>query len=151
MSSVWAHKILVSSTDGVVNVGTALDGASTTITASTYSVPIMTHKWDRIGLVLAAAAGSTLVGALAMQGSSDVSQNEGKGSATESDANLLNWAPLSFLDQSTGQVIQTKNINTGAFALGFVLDDFGFRWYRIQFTFTSGSGLLIAKVSLKSI
>jgi hypothetical protein len=130
--------------DGVTpNPGVFYDG-TLALAANMTTVPVWVKDLDAFGIAFSTPAGSTLVGSIALQVSNDKSQREQNGVP---DALLQNWVTLSFWDVAAGAQATTKAVASGAQALMLSERVCAYRWVRLVFTFTSGTGL--AKIALQ--
>lgn len=116
-----------------------LDGTEAAIVASFNTVPVRTSKVDGYSIHFS-TTGGTLVGTLIVQGSNDRSQMEDTNVA---DVNVSNWTTLAVIDLTSttpGTRVASKAVASGAQQI--MLGDFPclYRWMRVGFTFTSGSG-----------
>jgi hypothetical protein len=116
-----------------------LDGTETALVASFNTVPVYMKDCDAFSFHFSTVAGSTLVGTLTMQASNDRGQKEDIGQPD--NASLQNWVPISMWDFGAGAQAANKAVVTAANQL--MLGDHGvsaYRWVRLVFAFTSGSG-----------
>lgn len=100
---------------------------------------VFVGKLDAFSVSFATPAGSTLVGTLTLQ----VSNDPGNGVAKDGQGNssLLNWQPLNFWDVGAGAQAASKAVASGAQTLILAEQHCTYRWMRLVFTFTSGSGV----------
>lgn len=151
MSSRWVENFYVSpsgnANDGVTpNPGVVYDG-TLALAANMTSAPINVMNLDAYSVAFATPAGSTLVGSLALQVSNDQSGQE---TTKTSDALLKNWQTLSFWDVGAGAQAVTKAVASGAQALLLAEQACVYRWARLVFTFTSGTGLAVVRFQAKA-
>lgn len=151
MSSRWASQFALSpsgnSNDGVSpNPGVYLDG-TLAVGAGFTSAPFSVSNLDAFSVQCSTPTGSTLVGSVALQVSDDQSGNE----LDKIPGVLLqNWVTLSFWDVAAGAQAVTKAIATGAGSVMLAERNCSYRWARLVFTFTSGTGNLKATVQQKA-
>lgn len=117
------------------------------IAANMYSVPIWVERVGTLALHVSCPATGSPVGSFALQGSCDASKQEGNNLP---DPFLVNWATLSFTDESTGGVVQSKAVS-GASSFIATIPLVSCRWLRFVWTFTSGSALLTVKPQMKAV
>lgn len=151
MSLIHTQKTLVISSDGTnpsASPQLLFDGTNA-IAATRWSVPLWVKQYDRLTLQVSTPVASTLVAAITMEGSDDAGKMESLGQLTPGDSNM-NWSTLSFVDEATsGALVITKSLASGAQSFIFTVPSFGVRWWRMKETFTSGTGNLIATVQMK--
>ena len=149
MSSIFFNNTLVQSTDGLNPLAASklFDGAAANVvSANVYSVPFWCGNKDTLCLQVSCAATGSPNGSFAMQGSNDYSQLESQGKV---DATVLNWSTLSFWDEALGSQVQSKAV-VGAQSYMATIQVYGPGWWRMLWTNTSGTALLIAKIRIKA-
>lgn len=117
-----------------------LDGTEAAIIANFNTVPVRTSKVDGYSVQFSTPGGSTLVGVLTVQGSNDRSQMEDTNVA---DVTVSDWTTLAVIDlTSTTPATRVTSKAVASGAQNILLGDFPclYRWMRVVFTFTSGSG-----------
>lgn len=155
---------LVSSTDGLTAQGTKV--AATSIQPGTpgalfdggtaygaggpfYSVPIRVSDKDTVGLQFSCPATGSPLGSFIIQGCNDPgNQNQGGSLSQLPDSSLLNWSTLSFWDESLGTYVQSRAVS-GAQSYGATIQVFPMKWFRIQWTNSSGTIKITARVTLR--
>jgi hypothetical protein len=133
--------------DGVSpNPGQTLDGNTVTISGAFVSTPVEVKDLDTYSIQFSTPAGSTLVGTLTLEGSNDQSGQE---TTMRPDVLLQNWQSMSFWDQGAGAQAANKAVASGA--QSFILAErvCTYRWVRLRFAFTSGSGKPTVSVQQK--
>lgn len=148
MSSVnfGGTPVVVANADGITPSALSFDGTNA-IAASSKGVPLLCQSIDRLAYQVSCPATGAPNGAFSLQGSNDISAQEGN---VKADVNLLNWAALSFFDEATGAQVQTKAI-AGAQTFLFTVQQLGCRWVRVVWTNTSGTANLTIRPQAKSI
>jgi hypothetical protein len=126
-----------------------LDGTEAATVASFVTAAVWVFDVDALGVHFSTPGGSTLVGTLTFEVSNDRGQQEitGRGDA----ASLQNWVAISVWDWGAGAQAANKSVATGANQ--FLLGDrvVGYRWIRMRFAFTSGSGVVKAMLQRKGV
>lgn len=117
------------SVDGLVYDGTV------TKSANFIAQPILVEKVGTLGIQFSCPATGTPLGSFALQGSNDVSKQEGN---NKPDSYLVNWSTLSFYDEATGSTVQSKAVS-GASSFMVSIPVVSPRWLRIVWTNTSGT------------
>ena len=134
------------SNDGVsANPGIVYDG-SLALAANMTTAPVNVTELDAYSIGFATPAGSTLVGSVALQASNDQSGQE---TTKRSDNLLANWQTISFWDVGVGAQATTKAVASGAQALLLAEPSCTYRWVRLVFSFTSGTGLAVLRLQAK--
>jgi hypothetical protein len=145
MSTVQVDFTLSTSLDGVT-ANQVLDGTST-ISATFNSLPVWVKSNDTLGLQVSAPSTGAPTGTFALQGSNDLSAQEGN---NKPDVNLKNWSTLSFWDEATGAWVQSKAFAGAAASFMATIQVLSPRWLRLVWTNTSGTALLTVRVQSKS-
>lgn len=112
------------------------------LAAAMTTVPVPVRDLDGFSIHFATPAGSTLVGTLTLQVSSQRGNTEQTGAP---DVTLTDWTTIDFFDPTTATTttfVASKAVASGAQSLILALP-YGFclyRWARLAFAFTSGTG-----------
>lgn len=134
--------------DGVTPIpgGLRFDGANA-IAASTTAEPILVERVGSLALHVSCPATGSPNGSFAIQGTNDASDQEGN---MKPNTKLVNWATLSFFDEATGLVVQSKAV-VGAQSVIASIPVVTVRWLRFVWTNTNGSALLTVKPETKAV
>jgi hypothetical protein len=101
------------------------------------TVPVFLKDIDAYSIQFSTPAGATLVGSFALQVSNDRGNQEQTG---RPDVTMVNWTPLFFTIVATDVRAATLAVASGAQALMVKEPVCAYRWVRLVFTFTSGTG-----------
>jgi hypothetical protein len=136
-NQAWYLSPSGNSNDGVTpNPGVLLDG-STVVNAAMTTVPVWAKDLDAYSIQFSTTGGSTLVGTLTIQGSNDRGNQEQQG---KSDGTLANWTTINFWDAGAGAQAANKAVASGANSFILAERVCTYRWVRLVFAFTSGTG-----------
>jgi hypothetical protein len=137
------------SNDGITQGTVLLDGAEPAIVANMVTSPVLVADLDAYSIQFSTPAGSTLVGTLTIEVSNDRSNREQTGAADP--GTTVNWTPISMWDWGAGAQAANKAVASGANS--FMLGDrvSGYRWARLRFAFTSGSGVPTVAMQQKGV
>ncbi len=150
MSSRWVENFFMSpsgnSNDGVsANPGVVYNG-TLALAANMTTVPLNVMNMDAWSIAFATPAGSTLVGTLTVQASNDQSGQEHE---KRPDSLLQNWEAISVWDVGAGAQAASKAVASGAQTLILGERVCLYRWVRLVFVFTSGTGLAVVRFQAK--
>jgi hypothetical protein len=124
--------------------GTAYGG-----TSPFYCVPIWVGKFDTLSLQFSCAATGSPNGSLIMQSCDDPgNQGQGGNQSNYPDSSLINWCTQSFWDETLG-LFATARALVGAQSYKMTVPILSSKWWRLQWTNTSGTGLFIARITCK--
>jgi len=133
------------------NPNNPFDGATVTTSAAFTSVPVFVGDCDAFSIEFSTLAASTLAGTLTLQACSHRSSSEGGGASVLGTdlGDASNWQTLSFWDVGAGAQATSKAVSSGANALILAERACTYRWVRLVFAFTSGSGKPKVSAQLK--
>lgn len=130
------------STDGFHYDGSQTKGANF------FTQPTLTQAVGTLSIQFTCPATGTPLGSFAIQGSNDISLQEGNGE--HSDTNVVNWSTLSFFDEAAGATVQSKAVS-GAVSFIVSIPIVTTRWIRFAWTNTSGTVAPIIKASGRAV
>ncbi len=134
------------SADGVTPTPGVIYDGSVALAAAMTTAPVWVKDVDAYSIQFSVPAGSTLVGNIVLQASNDRGNREQTGVG---DATMINWTNIVVTDKSTaGALIASKAVVSGG-PQALMLADLNcvYRWVRLAFSFTSGTGL--ARISMQ--
>jgi hypothetical protein len=127
--------------------GLRLDGTNVWSATTIYGQPIYVENVGTLSMHVSAPVTGTPNGSFALQGSNDKCNHE---LTRVPDGLMVNWAVLSFFDEATGLIVQSKAVS-GAFSVMATIPVISSRWVRFVWTTTSGSALLTVKPQMKAV
>lgn len=151
MGTAFANFLMLHSPDGLNPdvPPVKLDG-SVAYAATFTAMPFRVERVGTLSIHVSCPATGTPNGSFAIQGTNDASSREGSGGNDNTDANMVNWATLSFFDEATGLTVQSKAVS-GASQFIVTIPIVSSRWVRLVWTNTSGSANLTVKVQTRAV
>jgi hypothetical protein len=145
-----AHRVagfvLHQSTDSIVQGANDFDGTNA-VSSNLFSQAFYVERVGTLCIQVSCPATGTPNGSFAIQGSNDQSKEE---VINKPDTYLVNWCPLSFLDEATGATVQSKAV-AGAQSFLATIAVTGPRWVRFSWTNTSGTANLTVRAQVKAV
>ena len=114
-----------------------------------YSVPVWVGDKDTLSLQFSCSATGSPLGSLIMQGSNDPGNaSQGGNLSNLPDVTLLNWGTVSFWDETLYQFATARAVS-GAQSYILTIPILSVKWWRMQWTNTSGTINIIARLTAK--
>lgn len=152
MSSRYSEAFLLGPSNGGDGITPITSGGNrtlwdgtTVLNAAALSVAVPVFHFDAYGIGFWVPGGSTLVGTLTIEASCDRGNLEQN---SQPDATIGGWTPISVWDEAAGAQAANKAVASGANNIIIGERYCLYRWVRLRFAFTSGTGS--PKVTMQS-
>jgi len=118
--------------------GSAHYDGTTPLAATGNTLPVNVSAVDAYSVQVSLPASSTLAGSFTLQASNDLGAQQSDG--VSNAALVSNWVTISAWDQTAGAQAASVTIASGAANAMLAERGCVYRWLRLAFTFTSGTG-----------